>query len=245
MGLFDLFKKKEDLPVEVDPYDINNYLQEELIHKLRLQGHSVIIDDGSLLVDSKIEILTTVIDDLNINSHIMHLHTVIIVEDYFPKGIQEDLTVAGETDKDRIDSAINRFLSGSLYPVFDALSNKHNSKLDFSETRNEEEILWRPQLGDYSLQGEWDEHPEKEYLLMLLKDWLKRQLLDRKYNWVKIHLTKNIAGRITGDCSLNNEFKADGFDILKKYAQSWDNEKFRGIKQFILLQRNDAGDIKE
>lgn len=242
MSIFDLFGKKKKVIAE----DPDTFLQEELKRKLEEKGHSVRLEDGSVFVDKKIEILTTIIDNPELHPHILHLHTVIVAGNYFPRGLTENLVGMGETMHEKVESALNNFLTVSLPPVLDAFTDSHYPGLDFETETNGREILWHPKIGNFGLQGKWtdDERPKEDYFLELLKEKLKPLLIDRKFNWLKIYLAKQKDGEINGDCSLNNEFWEEGFKIIEESAKLWDNgnSSFRGIKQFILFRMCDASE---
>jgi len=241
MGIFDIFKKKS----KVESEDPDTYLQKELKSRLEAEGHRVVLEDGSVFVDSKIEILTTIIDNPELHRHLLHMHVVITAGDYFPSGLTEDLVGIGQNMHEKVDSALNNFLSVTLPPILGAFTDSHQPELDFATMAGDKEILWHPKLGNFGFQGKWDEseYPEVEYLLNIIEENLKPMLADQKFNWLKIYLAKQPDGKISGDCSLNNKFWEEGYKVLLKYAKSWpQDESFRAIKQFILFRQCDVSD---
>lgn len=239
MGLLDFWLKKKELQDEEFSYDIDNHLQDELKRKLEQQGHTVEIDDGSILVDSRIEILTTVFSNSELASDAIHLHAVIKIDDYFLNGIKEKFVGIGVNDNEKVDSLTDEFISVSLLPVFRAFTD-NSINLNFSILGDS--TVWHPILGPYCTHGEWGaDLPADSDLFLLLQPWLKDQLPNSKFNWLKVNIAKQVDGKISGYCYLNNELKESGYNLLKNYARSWNNNKqFRSIKQFILIRRSDV-----
>lgn len=245
MGLFDFFKKKQEkpeeqkVPVSTDP---DTCLREGLKQRLEVKGHTVVIEDGIVYIDGDIGILIEYIENKDLHPMIMQIGARVAVRDYFGRGISEVFVGLGDTLEQKVESGLNNFLSVTFPPILDAMTDSHDPDLDFMIIYDGKEILWHPKLGAIGFQGKWNEHPQNETLFYLLKDWLKDQLPNKKFNWLKIYIGKQDDGSITGDCSLNNDFKEDGYRILEEYAKSLDNNTFIGAKQFILFRRCDACD---
>nr|WP_255489447.1 DUF6348 family protein [Dysgonomonas sp. 216] len=209
-------------------------------------GHKVEIEDASVIINDKITLRTEIVNNPNLHPLIMHLHTEIYVGNYFPGGLAEDLVGIGEDLPKKADSVLANFLNVSLPPILDAFTDSHNPDLDFETTTNgNRRLLWHPKVGDIGYQGQWDESETitPDYLLGVLKNSLAPELIDRKFNWLKLYVAKQADGSISGECSLNNQLWDAGFDMLKSYAETWKNQDgFRAIKQFIVFRLCDACD---
>lgn len=245
MGLFDFFKKKQIQPEEPEAQvstDPDTRLREGLKQKLETKGHTVVIEEDIVYVDGDIGILIEYIENKDLHPMIMQIGARVTVRDYFGRGISEVFIGLGDTLEQKVESGLNNFLTVTFPPILDALNDVHDPDLDFTVEDNGKEILWHPKLGAIGFQGKWSEYPSNETLFYLLKDWLKDQLPNKKFNWLKIYIGKQDDGSITGDCSLNNDFKEDGYGILEEYAKTLNNSSFIGAKQFILFRRCDACD---
>ena len=237
MSLLDIFKKKDKFEFEDDP---NTYLQLKLRRKLKEMGHKARLEDGSLNVDSKFKILTTIISHSDLHPYIMHLHTVIISKNYLPGRLTEDLVGVGKDTRSKVNSVLDNFLKVSLPPLLEAFGDCPQSEFDFEIRDKGKKILWHPILGEFGFQGKWEEpeYPEKNHLFNIIKESIKKHLVDSDLNWLKIYLAKQPDGTISGECLLNNNVWEDGHNMLIEYARTWETQStLKAIKQFIFFRQ--------
>jgi hypothetical protein len=250
MGLFDFFKKK---PPEANPTDRNetsvsdgnSFLIEALKTRLLEIGYPTErhLHYLALIVNGEVEITTAIIVNPDNHPSLLQLMTYTIHPKYFSNGIQECLVGVGTSFQDQVRAAINNYVNTTFLPIMDGFSDSHDSNLDFSSTLDGKEVLWHPKLGNIGFQGQWNDHPENEYLFKLLKEKIKNKLTPNKFNWLKVYISRQPNDTIVGECLFNNEPWGEGLIDVTKYARSWQiNDGFRGMKQFIMFRKCDAYD---
>ena len=230
---------------ETPSIDNNLYLLEELKNKLIQLNYQADIHSpySVLIVDYGIEIRTAIVDNPNYHPSLLHLKSFTIHPKYFANGIQENIVGLGTTLQDKVNVAIDNYLSTILLPIIDWLSNKKcYSDFDFSTEINGTEVLWHTKIGKLTVQGQWEQQPEWEVLFNIVKDKLKDKLTSSKINWLKLYISKQADGEIIGECLLNNEPLEEGLAGIAEYAKSWTMKGFQGLKQFIIFRQCDKND---
>ena len=146
---------------------------------------------------------------------------------------------------------IINYISSIFNTILESFNEDHLPELDFTTTFNHKKILWHPNLGDLTFQGSWSKIPDGQPLYDILKDSIKAKLVNQKFNWLKIYVSKNKDNEIISECLLNNENWEEGKQIITEYAKKWKLKGFRFIlkpsvflaqKQFIMFRRCDKYD---
>jgi hypothetical protein len=230
----------------MQPINYNVYLLEILHKKIEGLGHQSAFHQRyyALLLKNKLEIATEIIDNPENHKSILQLKVVVTHPEYFPEGIFDCLVGLGDTMEDKIDSVIDNFLNANFQPIINSQQEFHNPKLDFTSNENGKEILWHVYPSHLLLQGSWQQEPLENILLDYLQSRLTAILFPQKMNWLKIYISRQPSGEIIGECILNNQPWEEGLEAITEYAQSWDlNDKFLGMKQFIVFKRCDTHNL--
>ncbi|SHL45304.1 hypothetical protein SAMN05444266_103382 [Chitinophaga jiangningensis] len=194
-------------------------------------------EEETLLVDDVLEIAADYEPTPDGHPLVMKLVYVVIHREYFPKGIIEFLAGIGDTLEDRIDNGNNNFLQLVLPPILDSLNPTHNPDLDLVDDQDNE---WHVKAGDMGLQGEWEEQPEDEVILLQLHEQLKEKLAEQSqpFCWLKVYTAINNDGTKIHECNFNNVHWEAGDEQISKIPESWDTPQvFKAIKQFVMLRR--------
>ncbi|WP_299123229.1 DUF6348 family protein [uncultured Tenacibaculum sp.] len=240
MGIFNFLKSKK----KEEPIDINSYLLLKLKERIEVGGHTVVFSTeyAGLIVNSEIEIATAVIPG-DFHSSILPLLTVTIHKDYFPEGIQSSLMGAGITAEEKVESAIDNYISTTYSTIIDSFNDTHSEEFDFTSILNHREVLWHPKMSNEFFQGNWNETEDQTSLYSIIENEVKNNLLDNKFNWLKLYISRQPNGEISGECLLNNDVWEKGYYLLEAYAKTWKNDcEFLGQKQFIMFRRCDLYD---
>lgn len=246
MGFLDFFKRKssEENQKNISDkkstfIDNNTSLLEVLKQHLAEKGYDVKWHQQyqAIVINSELEIATAIIENPNYHPLLIHLMILTIHPKYFKDGIEENIVGVGNTIEEKVESVLNNYLSSTFEPIIDSFTDSHNPALDFYVN----EILWHPKLGNINLQGDWETEPEHDSLFNLLKDIIPEKLSDNKINWLKIYISKN-QDTITAECLFNNKPWEEGLNILNNYAKNWQEDDFKGIKQFIMFRKCDKYD---
>ena len=72
---------------------------------------------------------------------------------YFSTGIIDNIAGFGFTTQEKINSAIENYLTTIFKPVIERFSENHIPEIDFTTKFRNNEILWHPKLGDLVFQG--------------------------------------------------------------------------------------------
>ncbi len=240
MGIFDFLKPKK----KEKEIDINTYLLQEL--KRRIEGKANTVEFSTqyaaIIVNSEIEIATAIMPG-DFHPSLLPLLVITINKDYFPDGIESSLVGLGNTLEEKVESAVENYLSSVFYPIVDSFTDSHLEEFDFKSNSTGREILWHPKMSENSFQGKWNETSKETNLYTIVEIQLKNKLSDRKLNWLKLYISRQPDGVISGECILNNEVWEDGYYLLEHYAKTWkDYGVFLGHKQFIMFRRCDAFD---
>jgi Family of unknown function (DUF6348) len=255
MGLFDLFKKKNPLSEpesgskestnDTTPIDINLYILEGIKSKLielgfKTEKHPHYL---SLIVNSEIEIATSLVQYPNLHPTIMYVMTLTMHKDYFEKGIEEFIVGMGLSIPEKVREIANNYVNTIFLPIVESFSDSHDANVDFKAISNNKEILWHPKLANLSHQGQWKNPIANDKLFKEVADVIKPLLSENKFNWLKLYVSRNINGQIEADCVLNNVPIETGMASLRDFAKTWTmDSEFKGLKQFIMLRRCDAYD---
>lgn len=256
MGLFDLFKKKptEQIQPTAQPQkeepiakysDYNGYLIEVLKDRLVGMGHQVERHPQylTLILDSGLEISTSIIDVPDAHPFLIQLNILTRHPLYLEQGIYECLAGIGETMDRRITSALDNYLNIVFPPIMDGFTDTHDPEADMLIITNDREILWHPKIGDLMVQGQWEEMPDGKYLFEILREKIQPVLTDKKFNSLKIYISKRADGTIIGECVFNNQQWNDGLDKMTKHAETWVvKDDFMALKQVIMFRRCDVYD---
>ncbi len=240
MGIFNFLKPKK----KEKEIDINTYLLQELKARIEEKGNTVEFSNvyAAIIVNSEIEIATAIMPG-DFHPSLLPLLIITINKKYFPNGIESSLVGLGNTLEHKVESAIENYLSSIFYPIVDSFTDSHLDEFDFKSNSTGREILWHPKMSENSFQGKWNETSNETNLYSIVESKLKNKLSDKKFNWLKLYISRQQDGTISGECLLNNEVWEDGYYLLENYAKTWkDNEEFLGHKQFIMFRRCDAFD---
>ena len=198
---------------------------------------------AAIIINSEIEIATAILPG-DFHPSILPLLIITINKDYFPKGIEASLVGLGTTIEQKVDFVINNYITNIFSTIIDSFKDTHIEGLDFKSVINDREILWHPKMSDNSFQGKWNETNDQINLYSILEEDIKTKLSDNKLNWLKLYISRQPNGEISGECLLNNEVWEEGYYLLEEYAKTWkDNGEFLGHKQFIMFRRCDAYDL--
>ncbi|MEP5341173.1 MAG: DUF6348 family protein [Algibacter sp.] len=240
MGIFDFLKPKK----KEEQIDINSYLLHELKERIEEKGNTVEFStqDTAIIVNSEIEIATAIMNG-NFHPSLLPLLVRTINKEYFPDGIESSLVGLGNTDEQKIKSAVENYMSSIFYPIVDSFTDSHLEEFDFKSNSTGREILWHPKMSENSFQGKWSDTNNETNLYSIVENKLKEKLYDKKLNWLKLYISRQPDGIISGECLLNNEVWEDGYYFLEDYAKTWkDKGEFLGHKQFIMFRRCDSFD---
>lgn len=241
MGIFDFFKKK---PAEPEPSDPNEFFLEVL--QKRLQEENIQSERSpkyaALVLNDGCEIASGMAPG-DFHPSMLPMMVAAIHKEYFPKGIQESVVGVGNSLREKVESAVNAYLSTTFFAIADAFEDGHNEKLDFMSGEEESQILWHPKPGDLGLQGIWKEAPEYHDLYEVVRDLLPPMMDNRKFNWLKMYMSRQPDGTLGGEVYFNNAHWEEGMNLLAAYAQTWGNPGvFLGQKQFVMFRRCDSYD---
>lgn len=240
MGIFDFLKPKK---IEKQ-IDINTYLLHELKKSIEEKGNTVEFSTqyAAIIVNSEIEIATAFIPG-DFHPSLLPLLIITINKEYFPNGIESSIVGLGNTTEQKVKSAIENYLSNIFLPILDSFTDSHLEEFDFKSSSAGREILWHPKMSENSFQGKWIETHTEINLYSIVESQLKNKLSDKKLNWLKLYISRQPDGTISGECLLNNEVWEEGYYLLENYAKTWkDSGEFLGHKQFIMFRRCDAFD---
>ncbi|MBV7530133.1 DUF6348 family protein [Chitinophaga sp. sic0106] len=223
---------QHELPVYVQ-------ILEALKVKLLEQHYKVswLKEEKTLLVDDVLEIAADYEPTPDGHPFVMKLVYVVIHREYFPKGIIEYLAGIGDNQEDRIDNGNQNFLQLILPPILDSLNPTHDPEMDLTDNEGNE---WHVKSGDMGLQGEWEEQPEEEIILLQLHEQLKEKLVEQPgpFCWLKVYTAIGNEGTKIHECNFNNMHWEAGDEQISKIPDSWDTPKvFKAIKQFVMLRR--------
>ena len=240
MGILDFLRpKKKEREI-----DLNSYLQLKLKERIEDKGRTVEFSTeyAALIVNSEIEIATAIMPG-DFHSSILPLLTITIHKDYFPEGIESSLMGVGRTVEEKVESAIDNYISTTYSTIIESFNDTHSEEFDFTSIFNNREVLWHPEMSDNSFQGNWNETDDQTNLYSIIKNEVKNKLSDNKFNWLKLYISRQPNGEISGECLLNNVVWEKGYYLLEAYAKTWkDYDKFLGQKQFIMFRRCDLYD---
>ncbi|MDI9311642.1 MAG: DUF6348 family protein [Limnohabitans sp.] len=246
MGIFNFFKKKTTNNNDSNVVDENLYLIEALTNKLTSFGHNVERNKDylALKIDSELEIAGAIINTPNAHPNLTQIMILVTHPKYFPMGIIDNVAGIGPTTQEKINSALENYLTTTFKTIVESFSENHNPEKDFTTKFGNNEILWHPKLSDLVFQGNWEEFPEEEPLYETLKEAVKDKLKNQKFNWLKLYVSKNSNSEIIGECIFNNEPWDEGLLIISEYAKNWNQQVdyFLAQKQFIIFKRCDKFD---
>ncbi|NIG55987.1 DUF6348 family protein [Chitinophaga sp. Cy-1792] len=249
MGFFDFLKKKDAAPeqeptpapahdVTPEEYLFNSFKEQLLSQHYHVQAFS---NNGrhALFIDNQLLLEPTIIPTPGMHPLLVQVNFQARHE-AFQDIISEMVAGIGDTMAARLDSAISNYMSTTLPPIMDSLTDSHYPELDFQDAND---ILWHPKPGNIGFQGSWEDTdmPDDNVMMQLLTPALSAIIPDQQFNWIKIYY--GIQGsEITGsDCLLNNEPWPEGDAILKDFVLQWATpDHFKGIKHFIMLRRCDG-----
>ena len=240
MGIFDFLKPKK----KEEQIDLNSYLLHELKKRIEEKGNTVEFSSqyAAIIVNSEIEIATAIMPG-DFHPSILPLLVITINKDYFPNGIESSLMGLGNTAEQKVEAAIENYMSTIFYPILDSFSDSHSEEFDFKSNSTGREILWHPKMSENSFQGKWNETSNEINLYSIVESQLKNKLSDKKLNWLKLYISRQPDGMFSGECLLNNEVWEDGYYLLENYAKMWrDQGEFLGHKQFVMFRRCDSFD---
>ncbi len=200
----------------------------------------------ALIVNSDLEITIEIIKNSNSHPSIIQLMITTFHSEYFNNGIITNVVGIGDNVKDKITVAVENFIKGTFNTIIESFSEKHQPEIDFTTKTYNKEILWHPNLGELTFQGEWKNLPIGEPIFNILIEGIKNKLFDQKFNWLKVYISKNSKEEIIGECIFNNELWKEGLNIIENYAKNWNENKkvelFLAQKQFIMFRRCDKFD---
>ena len=240
MGIFDFLKPKK----KEEQINLNAYLLQKLKERIEKSGNTVEFSTqyAAILVNSEIEIATAILPG-NYHPSILPLLMITIHKDHFPKGIETSIIGLGTSIEQKVEFAIDTYISNIFLTILESFKDTHIEEFDFTSTIHDREILWHPKMSDNSFQGTWSETNDQTNLYTIIEDKIKTKLSDTKLNWLKLYISRQANGAISGECLLNNEVWEEGYYLLEEYAKSWkDNGEFLGHKQFVMFRRCDACD---
>lgn len=241
MGLFDFLKPKRDKRVKVDA---NTALLQRLSEKITDMGHSTEFSTqhAAVIVNSKLEIATALIPG-DFHPSILPIIAITINKDYFPEGIEASFMGLGDSLEKQIEYACDNYLSNIFSTIIDSFSDTHMPEFDFQSTVDGKELLWHPKLSQNEFQGNWQQSNTETDLYDVIQEQVKSLLPNNKLNWLKLYISRQPDGSISGECLLNNKVWIEGYYLLEAYARTWkDSGEFLGQKQFIMFRRCDSYD---
>lgn len=170
----------------------------------------------------------------------------------FPEGINDIAVAVGDTATEALKIAIKVWLVGT-FPVIYELFNQGvpNSKVRRISlaTQNLESsemsgwLMYTGALQAVGLNEETFSHEAKmalnNQIMQALSNQIAGILHERQLMWIKCSISRQAHpnNTIEGDCWLNNETWEDGFDVLIKLAESWQqNSELQIRRQFFILQ---------
>lgn len=250
MGIFDFFKKKQEVLPQPEPiapvFDKNVFLMTKLHQRLEEMGYQLAWHSQylALVLNDELEIAMAMIETPGTHPNVMQVKALLSHPQHFAGGIIDNLAGIGTSFDDRVNAALDNFITTIFETVIESLGDRHDPDLDLLTITNGRDVLWHPNLGAMITQGEWESYPENPDLFKLFRDELETVLTDNKINWLKIYISKMADGSIRGECAFNNKNWDAGFNIIHKYASAWTIPgEFKGLKQFIVLRRCDAYDL--
>ncbi|MCF2874394.1 MULTISPECIES: DUF6348 family protein [unclassified Tenacibaculum] len=150
---------------------------------------------------------------------------------------------AGTTVEEKVESAIDNYISTTYSTIIDSFNDMHSEEFDFRSILNHREVLWHPNMSNDFFQGNWNETDDQTSLYSIIETEIKNNLLDNKFNWLKLYISRQPNGEVSGECLLNNVVWEKGYYLLEEYAKTWkDDGEFLGQKQFIMFRRCDLYD---
>ncbi|MFB6457830.1 DUF6348 family protein [Chitinophaga sp. Hz27] len=244
MGFFDFLKKKDAAPEPGPAHEVtpDEYLYSSFKEQLLSQHYHTeeVNANGqhALLADGQVLLLAQIIPTPGMHPQLVQVMFQASHE-LFPEGITEMVAGIGDTVATRLDSAIRNYMSTTLPPIMDSLTDSHYPELDFTD---QNDIHWHPKPGNIGFQGSWDDMPDDSTMLQLLTPALSAIIPNRQFNWIKIYFSMDKSAELSAStCLLNNEEWPEGFAILKDFVLQWAAPgHFKGIKQFIMLRRCDG-----
>lgn len=236
MGLFDFLKSGKKKQPAPDP---NILFLESLKDRISSMGHRVKFSTqyAAIVIDDELEIASALVPG-EFHPSILPVIAITIHKEHFPQGIEASFMGLGTTVEDQVASACDNYIPNIFNTIIEALSDKRAPGLDFTSTIEGKEVLWHPHSSDNVFQGAWNTTPAETDLYSIVADEAKGLLPDKKLNWLKLYISRQPDGSISGECLLNNEVWTEGYYLLEHYAKTWKDEgEFLGQKQFIVYRR--------
>ncbi|AYL96824.1 DUF6348 family protein [Mucilaginibacter celer] len=245
MGLFNFFKRKQTERNQknnaIQPISDNEFLVQILKARLIELGYEVELHPQylALIINSELEIATAIVDNPGAHPYVMEVMFLTAHPVYFPKGVIENLAGIGESLGEKMEAAVDNYLTAIFPTVMDGFTDTHDPEFDFYKN----EILWHPKLSDLEVQGQRENLPPGDHLFNLIKEKVKPLLTDNKFNWLKIYVSKSAEGTIIGECVFNNQLWPEGTEAVIADAELWEVKgDFMALKQFVMFRRCDKYD---
>ncbi|WP_392565468.1 DUF6348 family protein [Utexia brackfieldae] len=236
MGLLSRFKH----PKMADHQEAKTLFLQALKDRLVAMQYHVVMDKHHIIIESQLTIVVEMIDDSQTYLNALHL-CMRLKNHYLPGDIEEHIIGWGNTIQKQVNTALDYFISVVFLPIQGAFSESHQSDLDFIAMIDERKILFHPKLGKLFLSGEWPVSPATDHFFNLINTSIRTQLIDRKFNWLKICFTHAGQGIVQVQCDLNNQAWPAGQQILQHYVQQLPKPQVvTAASQMIIFRLCDA-----
>lgn len=138
---------------------------------------------------------------------------------------------------DAIGMAVGGFLFGVYDGIEKMITDKNSEQLVTSFQGKQHK--WSVYMSNVVGMGDCPSIEDTNFYWEMLKSDIIKRLGNQKLCYIKIFASK-MGDKITGECRINDIKSEELSHKIAEQTETWDNEEFGSIKQFILLYQDDS-----